>query len=246
MKGTYCAYTPAEITRLRRGLYPNGFEVRPIEDQIRALAAALSLESHDALEFAANVRETTSNDVDGLFAMIRPDAFGSPEATLCVLLSVLRERRPFFRFDANELGPVELRFDPRTQHAFAQLAEMQAGPIVVLPAQLGIMYVGRNPEHGLAMLDANEFALGPTEVCSMILSHPKWYRHLERFHVLCPGSRYVRLDAPDDLARAHVPRFGDDEVVYDAVTMRYVRHFAGMATGFAPTSVCLPVLGPGL
>lgn len=244
MKGTWCAQTPEEMTRLRKLLYPSEFTVRPIDEQIRDLATVLSLDPEDALRCAARISEVLPNGADGLFAMIEPDAFGSVDATLSVLLAMLRERRPFFGFVAHELGAVQLRQDPRTMRAFGQIGIAQAGPIVVVPAQLGLLYVGRTAENALTMLDPNEFALGPVEVCSMILTHPKWYRRIERFHVLCPGARYTKSDASGRVAHEHVPHFGDDEVVYDAVTMRFVRGFAGMATGFLSTPV--HDAGPGV
>lgn len=244
MKGTWCAHTPEEITRLRRQLYPSGFTVRPIAEQVRDLAAVLSLEPDEALRCAARMSEELPHGADGLFAVLQPDAFGSVDATLSVLLAMLRERRPFFGFVVNELGPVQLWQDERTMRAFGQVSKEQAGPIVVVPAQLGIMYAGRTAENALTMLDPNEFALGPAEVCSMILTHPSWSQHIERFQVLCPGARYMRRSAFDSRDGEFVPRFGDDEVAYDAVTMRYVRPFAGMATGFLQTAIDLS--GPGV
>lgn len=244
MKGTYCAQTPAEMARLRKQLYPSGFTLRPIDEQVRDLATMLALEPEYALCCAASMSGELPNGSDGLFAVLLPDAFGSVDATLSVLLSLLRERRPFFGFVANELGPVQLRQDERSMRAFGWIGAKQAGPIVVVPAQLGIMYAGRTAENALTMLDPNEFALGPVEVCSMILTHPSWSQHIERFQVLCPGARYMRRGAFDSRDGEFVPRFGDDEVAYDAVTMRYVRPFAGMATGFLQTAIDLS--GPGV
>ncbi len=225
--------------------YPREYRgPKPINDQIKAIAEILGLDSSHALEFAKTLPELPMG-AEGWFAIPTVDAVATkhfPEVTdpadhYCRAVELVLERigksRKFYNYREGEITPNRLRQHVRTLNALGKLAETQKGDILIVAAQYGMRHRGRSTRRARECFVGNEFGLGAFAVGCMALVHPERYVRWEELDTDCAGDEFAP-DADGGFSFAPFFHFYDGEVVFSADWFDDARAYYGSVSAFLP------------
>ena len=128
------------------------------------------------------------------FGIKKPwDNFGDlTEKTVGLLVS----RRKFYNYRAGQFGAVNYRLLASTAIAMQELEAQQKGDIIVIPAQLGELYMGKTVETSRDLIgkSGSQFCLPAFIVGQILLVNPEILTSNRNLFVDCPGDKY-RLGA---------------------------------------------------
>lgn len=174
---------------------------KPIEEQIKAIAAIFDLDPAAALVFAKNLPPLPAG-AEGYFAIPSVDALAKkhfPTVTdaaeqYCRVVQLVLEKiaaaRKFYNYREGELGSDCLKQHERTARMLAQLAKNQPGDILIIAAQLALRHRGRSTRRAREVFAPHEFGLGTVAVGSILLTHPERIVRYEELDMDCAGDEY--------------------------------------------------------
>ncbi|OHA17076.1 MAG: hypothetical protein A3G52_01560 [Candidatus Taylorbacteria bacterium RIFCSPLOWO2_12_FULL_43_20] len=227
--------------------YPREYDgPKPIEEQVKALAEILNLDSSNALEYAKNLPELpagaegwfaipSSNGLKKLFPQIENDA-----DRYCAGVRLVHEKiaasRKFYNWSDRQITPNRLRVHARTAHALDLVAENQHGDILIVAEQLGMRHRGRSVRRARECFDSNEFGLGSLAVGSIVLTHPNRLVRWKELDMDCSGDEFDDPDA--DVRFDHAPFFifNDGEVGFGTHWYDDAYESYGSVSAFVPQS----------
>lgn len=165
---------------------------KPIEEQIKAIAAIFNLDPAQALEYAKQLPELPAG-AEGWFAIPRWDKVGAAYGeALEKVIAKLKESRTdtVTNYREGQLGPKHLRQTKRTEEYMAKVMETQSGDILIIAAQFGKRHRGRSVRRARECFQTGEFGLGAFANGCMILTHPEKEVRWEQLHIDCSGDEY--------------------------------------------------------
>ena len=171
--------------------YPEGFRIRSVQEQAKAL---LALEPFRNLD-ASHVDELASGDLpdgaEGWAVLPNPlEVAENYHQALGVALDLIAASRQFQNWRKGELTEKHLRLREKTAKAHAKLNE-QPGDFWVVPLQFGLKYGGKSVRRARVLFTENEFGLGAYEVAVLLLTHPDRITGQREFYVDCAGVEYA-------------------------------------------------------
>jgi len=214
-------------------IYPEGYCVKPILEQIEMLADVLKLQPTESLVYVKNLPRLPDG-AEGWFAIASWHAVAENYSTAVVKLFEIMDRlRNLEMTPGSWTNEKYFRQLPETQRAMAEICKQQSGDIIIIPAQFGLRHRGRSSCRAQTSFAVNEFGLGAFVSGCMLLTHPEREQTLEQLHVLCAGDKYTRLcDEKFD----HVPiiGYGDEknQAYYSARAENNSSDMLGAVTGF--------------
>ena len=186
-------------------VYPAGYAIALIGEQINALAGIFELSLGSTMEFMEKVFPTLTlpDWAEGWFAIPSVDALATrffpnvedPAARYCeavkvVVAKIAASRRFYHHHDDIRRG--SYRMNAETATAMALVTAQQKGDVLVIPAQFGIRHRGRSVRQACEAMPNPEFGLGMVAVGSMLLTHPKRLVSLDDLWIDVPGDEYDR------------------------------------------------------
>jgi hypothetical protein len=219
-----------EEEALSRREYPATYRVRPIEAQSTALRN-LFPGLHNPMEKLA--RRTLPDGAEDWFAIPRWQSVAHTygEAVQKVI-DLLAETRRFSNRITDRLGAKFLRQSERSALAERIIAGQQHNhDVLVIAAQLGLLYRGCSARRARVLMATNEFALGAFAVGCLLLTHPERLSHLDTLMLDCGGDEYsLRGDGSFD----RVPLFDFDlgGIEFSVFYEDRARNLWGTPTGF--------------
>jgi len=211
-------------------IYPDGYEILPIEEQVAKLKELFPELNGANLEIA---KGELPEGAEGWFAIPRPDKLAKTyNAALDLVLAKLGKSRKFYNYRNGETSGKYLRQNQRTIAMWNQLADQQAGyDILIVPCQFGLKHRGRSVCRARECFAANEFGLGAFATGCMLLTHPKRLQRWEQLHWDCGGDDY---DWSADGQWTYCPYFDfrGDEVEFYAGRVDDVYQYFGSASAF--------------
>ncbi len=219
-----------EEEAVSRREYPATYRVRPIEAQSTALRN-LFPGLHNPMEKLA--RRTLPDGAEDWFAIPRWQCVAHTygEAVQRVI-DLLAENRRFSNRITDRLGDKFLRQSERSALGERIIAGQQhSHDILVIAAQLGLLYRGCSARRARVLMATNEFALGAFSVGCLLLTHPERLSHLDTLMLDCGGDEYsLRGDGTFD----RVPLFDFDlgGIEFSVFYEDRSRNLWGTPTGF--------------
>ncbi len=211
-------------------------------NKLRELFSGVGYCNHDYQAKIEKGEVVLPENTEGWFAipnwMKSPDAFGKTytEAVLKVLDALNKTRNgKFYNYRAGQIDEQHLRQSERSKKFFADLAEAQGNPdILLVPAQFGIRHRGRSVRRARAVFLANEFGLGAFAVGIMLLTHPERLNDYNDLWIDCAGDEFD--DPYSDVRFDQAPyfNFSGDEVRFDTVDVDGAYGRYGSSSGFVP------------
>lgn len=228
--------------------YPNGHSVLALSKQIDILAKIFNLSLGDTIAFVENVlpKLKLPEGAEGWFAVPSVDAVAKqffPEVTdpaekycRCVdlVLEKLGSSRKFYNYRTGQITPARLQRVERTVQMLAEIAKVQTGDILIIPAQFGKRHAGKSVRRAREVFKANEFGFGAFEGGCMLLTHPEREQLWEQLHMDLPGDKF---DDPGDVQRfANAPifHFNDGKLKFDMDWFSDAHERYGSVSGFSP------------
>jgi hypothetical protein len=219
-----------EEEAVSRREYPATYRVRPIEAQSTTLRN-LFPGMHNPMEKLA--RRTLPDGAEDWFVIPRwqhvAHTYGEAVQKVIDLLAV---HRRFSNRITDRLSPTFLRQCERTALAERIIAEQQHDhEMLVIAAQLGLLYRGCSARRARVLMAANEFAMGAFAVGCLLLTHPERLSHLDTLMLDCGGDEYsLRGDGSFD----RVPLFDFDlgGIEFSVFYEDRARNLWGTPTGF--------------
>lgn len=189
--------------------YPDGWGLRPVQEQLAVLAGFFP-----QLNWAASVPASLPEGAEGWLVVPKPSRIAESycEALERVISCLARSGPAFSNSRDGKLDSEYLRLTERTRQALDQLEGSTPGDYLVLAVQCGLRYRPSSVSDARHMLRGHEFGLGPFEVASLLLTHPERLSDYEHLGIDCPGCTY----APDaDAQHSHAICFiWDSDAVY--------------------------------
>ncbi len=182
-----------EETNDSKYVYPEGYTVKPIAEQVAILRQFFPNLGNVNEELAAQPLPATTEDYFAIppWQLIAP-TYG--EAVQKVM-DCIGSRRSLKNYHKRQLGPEYLRETPRKKQKLSMLREQQEGfDILVVAAQFGLYHRGRSVRRARAIFRANEFGLGAYEIGIMLLTHPERLTSCKDLWIDCPGDEYSLED----------------------------------------------------
>lgn len=216
-------------------VYPPGFKVKPIGDQIQFLVDHLGCRG-EVTGVMTVVEPPLPQHAEGYFVIPRwqniAPTYG--EALAKVFAAIKATRKDVFQDYTNgNIGPNYLRQTPRNIAFLERLAAEQPGNsnFLVIPAQFGLRHRGRSVRRALEVMQVNEYGLDAFSVAIMILTHGERFTKYEDLCVDCAGSEYSP-DADGDFSGA--PRFGwcGGTLCFNSKRLVYAYEYFGSVSAF--------------
>jgi len=214
--------------------YPQGYAVKPICEQLVALAKHFPGLDIDTGSVIACSRELPSlvQGAEGWFAVPKFERVDkSYNEAVERVLDLIAKTRTFHNYRKGNLGEKYLRLSERTTFALQMLGEKQKGDFLLIPAQFGLAWRGRSVRKVRYNYAPNEFGLGSFIVGSMLLSHPERLVQWEQLHVDCSGDEYSP-DADGRFGYAPCFSFDGSEVKFSTDGVSNPNDSYGSASGF--------------
>ena len=216
--------------------YPEGYEILPIEEQIKKIAEIFGLNPTEALEYAKNLPKLPEG-AEGWFAIPRWDKVASTyNQAVETALAKFGESRKFYNYRKGELGEKYLRQSQRSLDMWDKLYEQQPGDIIIVPAQFGLRHRGKSVRRARETFSINEFGLGVFATTCMLLTHPTRLKVWEQLHWDCAGDEY-NWDVGGGWSGCPYFGFDDDGVEFGASRVEGVGQGFGSASAFLFGSV---------
>jgi hypothetical protein len=167
--------------------YPPGREIASVQTQLTYLRKYFP-----SLQLKEKIPATLPEYAEGWLVVPKFSKIASDyNDALETALRILQKARPnFLNGRDGELGKEYLRLNDRTLKAIEILSETTKGDYLLLPIQLGCRYVGKSPRRVRALLQPNEFCLGPFEIAIFLLTHQKWLTTEDDLGIDCTGGEY--------------------------------------------------------
>lgn len=225
-------------------LYPDGYKIKPIAEQIKVIARQFGLSGKEALAYAANLPELPQG-AEGWFAIPRwevtAESYG--RAVWEAMFWLTRPADRFINSDYLEVRGGRLRQSEHSERMFQHLCDQQAGSdIIITPAQFGLRHCKRTAFDVRQSFgdDSNEFGLGVFHTICMLVTHIEREQYYEQLHLVCVGDEYESLGGRWEQPGFHrVPQIqfgGEVENTYEfsSLPIRGGHWLNGSVTGFLP------------
>lgn len=211
-------------------IYPDGYTVLPIADQVARLKELFPELNGANLEIA---KGELPEGAEGWFAVPRWDKIASTyNEAVIVILALIGKSRKFYNYRDGELSEKYLRQVQHTIEMWQQLCDQQEGyDIIIVPAQLGLRHRGRSVRRARECFRANEFGLGSFATGCMLLTHPKRLQQFDELEFDCGGDEY-NWGADGGWSRCPYFYFRGGRVKFSAGRVDDVRRSVGSASGF--------------
>ena len=215
--------------------YPQGYAVRPVCEQLVALAKHFpSLDTSSVLACSKELPQLPSG-AESWFAVPRVEKVAKTyNDGVELVLGLIAKTRSFYNHRKGYLGKKYLRLSERTATALEMLGAQQKGDFLLMPAQFGLTHRGRSVRKARINYAAHEFGLGSFIIGCMLLSHPERLIQWEQLHTDAAGDEFdPGADGRFDFAPCFFA-FNDDRVEFGAHPVFYAREVCGPASGFLP------------
>jgi hypothetical protein len=218
---------------------------KPIEEQIKTLAAILDLDPTSALEYAKQL-PTLPQGAEGWFAVPSADALAKKHFSdvkeddrkhvraILHVFDCIAKRRPFHNWRAEQMTPERVRITARTKEALEQITQVQKGDILIIAAQLGQRHRGRPTRRARECFVANEFGLGWLIGGAIALTHPERFVRFEELDMDLPGDEFDDPVARDRFVHAPYLFFRDGKLGAGAGRCGFAYEYDGSVSGFLP------------
>jgi hypothetical protein len=226
--------------------YPREYDgPKPIEEQVKALAEILDLDSSNALEYTKNLPELPAG-AEGWFAIPSSNGLkkllpqiGNDAERYCAGVGLVHEKiaasRKFYNWRDGQITPNRLGVHAHTAHALDLVAENQPGDILIVAGQLGMRHRGRSIRRARECFDSNEFGLGSLAVGSIVLTHPERLVRWGELDTDCAGDKFAP-DADGVFSYAPIFSFLDGKVEFRAHWFAHAYAKYGSVSAFVPQS----------
>lgn len=175
--------------------YPEGFRIRSVQEQVKALQELDPFKNLDASHVSKLAGGKLPDGAEG-WAVI-PKYLKMTESyheALEFALHLLAADRKFRNRLATREGELttekDLRLAEKTGKAHAKLDE-QPGDFWVFPFQFGLSHRGRSVRRARVLFTDNEFGLGAYEAAVLLLTHPNRIIGPDQLYVDCAGVEYA-------------------------------------------------------
>lgn len=195
--------------------YPEGYQVKPIAEQIEILMQ-LFPELGTADESIAE--GPVPSGAEGWFAIPRWEKLASTygEAVEKVL-DLIGSKRKFYNYREGQLGPQYLKPHDKTSDAFQTLGDEQKEyNILIVPCQFGLHHRGQSVRRAREVMNASEFGLGAFAIGCMLLTHPEREVQWKQLHVDCVGDEFSPA-ADGKFLNAPFFNFLDDKLKFNCL-----------------------------
>lgn len=238
--------------------YPSEYKgPKPLEKQIKALAALFGLDPTPALEYATNLPPLPEG-AEGWFAVLAPQFLANqtedylrsllgvgpkeappslqdPAEQYCQAIQLVHTKivasRRFYNYREGQITPDRLRIHVHTAEAISQITAVQKGDILAIACQLGMRHRGRSTRRAREVFGKNEFGLGSLFAGSIILTHPERVVRWEELEMDCPGDEFAP-DADGQFSGAPFFHFGGGKVGFGTKYVGTAREDFGSASAF--------------
>jgi hypothetical protein len=224
--------------------YPADFAVRPIREQVDALAALFpGLSLGGTMEYLEKLPPVPGS-CDGYYAvpklevvarLVCPDE-KDPAKQYCRLVEYVFEKlaasRSFTNWRDGEIDTDHLRQHSRTVEMLAKLAESQPGDILIIPGQLGILHRGKSVRRARVVFSANEFGFGTFAVGCILLTNPSRLGTGDELWIDLSGDEWS-FEADGQFGEAPIFSFSD-RLEFGSYDVSRANARCGSASGFVP------------
>jgi len=228
--------------------YPKGYSVLALAKQIDILRKIFNLSLGDTIAFVENVlpKLKLPEGAEGWFAIPSVDAVANrffpevadPAEKYCwavdLVLEKLGSSRKFYNYRRGQITPERLQRVERTAQMLAEIAKVQTGDILIIPAQFGKRHAGKSVRRAREVFRADEFGFGAFEGGCMLLTHPEREQLWEQLHMDLLGDKFD--DPGNDLRFALAPLFGfsDGQLEFGMSGFHGTYERYGSVSGFLP------------
>jgi len=229
----------------QRHIYPSGYEIKPLAEQIEVIARRFGLSGEKALTYIASLLKLP-HGAEGWFAIPRWEAIAGSyseavwQAISCLSFTV-RSMRRYIDLTYLEVRGGRLRQSEHSEKMFQYLGDQQTGSdIIITPAQFGLYH---NWCKALTVRqsfsdDNSEFGLGVFQVICMLITCPERERCYEQLHLVCVGDEYESVGLFEEPGFSRVPQIqfeAEKDNTYKFSSLPIRRHdLNGSVTGFLP------------
>lgn len=183
--------------------YPDDYRAKPIDEQIKMIAAQFGIDGSQALAYAENLPPLPVG-AEGWFAVPRWEAIASSYGGAVErALNLLSQQRSFVNLCAGQITDEHIRMWPDPA-ALQRLDIRQTGDIMIFAAQFGMRHRGRSVRLVREMRLANEFGLGALAVAAMLLVHPERVNSEADLGIDCAGDNFYLIDDDGDVSAESV------------------------------------------
>lgn len=220
--------------------YPKDYKgPKEINYQIYSIAEIFGLDPTDALKYSKNLPKLPKG-AEGWFAVPKVSAvvrvnFPDKNDQYCMALFLacgkLDNNLSFINYNEGEIISGEIHQYARTIHFLDSLESLQAGDILIIAAQFGMLHRGESARRSIETFANNEFGLGTFHVACMSLVNPEMFSKEGRLYPNCPGDY---IDSYSDVIM--IPSFYSDgkHMILDCYDNTSKESFYGSASAFLP------------
>lgn len=182
---------PYEEKKYKHRVYPSTYKIKDITEQVCILREIFP-EIYFTYE-ELGVEKTLPKKAEGWFAIpkwkkIAPTYNEAVEK----VLGLIKKTRGY-ACDKNRNYPNHLRQSEKSKKAWEKLKmDQKNNDILVIPAQFGLLHVGRSVRRAREIMRTNEFGLGLYEVGIMLLTHPERLIDRGDLSICCAGDEISR------------------------------------------------------
>jgi len=213
--------------------YPKGYKVKGITEQIEILRQLFpGIGSADE----KIVEQPLPSHAEGWFAIPRwrkvAETYGEAVEKVLLLNRQRRNGNFYVLWCEGKLGGKHIRQQQRTIKNMQALGEQQKDyDILVVPAQFGLLHVGRSIRRAREVFTGNEFGLGAFEIGCMLLTHPERLFSYDDLNIDCAGGEYSP-DADGEFYEAFFFRFFDGRIEFGYDDLKHADPGYGSSSGF--------------
>jgi hypothetical protein len=217
---------------------------KPIAEQVQNIAKIFKLDPELALKYATNL-PSLPEGAEGWFAIPKVSSVVTeyvPKTAIQELKYayavgwVVTELAKSRSFDNRCIGDlVTRRFSqhPRTLEYLNRIEDKQAGDILIIAAQFGLLHRGESIRRARKIFMKNEFGLDAFTIGCMILMHPLRFGGLEKLGTACAGDEII---PNSESILSYAPVYNNDLDFY-ADDISKARYYIGSASGFVHAKV---------
>lgn len=228
-------------------VYPAGYAVKPIDQQIDILAKIFGFSLGNTIEFMEKVFPTLTlpDWAEGWFAIPSVDALAArffksvndPEARNCeavkIVLAKIAASRSFSNYREGQITPNRYRRTAQMVKAMDLITAQQNGDVLVVPGQFGMRHRGRSVRRAREVMTHPEFGFGSVAVGSMLLTHPERLVSYDDIWIDATGDEFSP-EAVGQFSRAPYFYFYDGEVKFGTDDVGHAHGHYGSASGAVP------------
>jgi hypothetical protein len=223
--------------------YPEEYKgPKPLNEQINTLVKIFGVSGADAIAYVEKTKFVLPEGAEGWFAILSPSAIEKlvPNATdaadryckgVCLVLEKIAASRRFENWREGELTPDRLRIHARTAAELEEIAKVQKGDILVIPAQLGLRHRGRSTRRACVCFKGGEFGLDPIAGGCIGLTHPERLVRSLELDMDLPGAEFAP-GADGGFSGAPRFEFRGDEVRFGTGYVSIAYGYYGSASAF--------------